>query len=103
MATNLATVLIDEVGSIEWSVTYYNPTSGARTGYRMWGVHDGTTGADAAATDLNIVTTATLGAITVTTTLDLSGVGAAQEMQLNTLMTGAGWYAAVVAERIYSV
>lgn len=100
--TTIASVSVDSVGTIEWGVNFYKPAASQRTHFRMVAAHDGTTGSDATATQLNEQSTISFGALDVTRLLSLSGAGGAQTMDLVVTAASVGWSVAIVAERLVS-
>jgi hypothetical protein len=100
--TQIASVVVDAVGTIEWGVNLYKAATAQRTHFRLVGAHNGTTGADATITQLNQQSTISFGVLDVVLSLTLTGFGPAQTMNLVGLASSVNWIAAVVPERLVS-
>jgi len=96
----IATVNVDTVLVVEWTVSLYQRIAANRFMYRIMASHDGTTGADATVTQMSQVSGIAIGAPAVTLSLGLSGAGVAQVMELKANTNDPNWYAAIVPERM---
>lgn len=98
----LASISVDSVGTIEWSLNLYKEATADRYHFRLVGAHDGTTGSDATGIQLSQQGTIAFGTNDVVLALVLSGVGPAQVMELQATAGSGNWKAALVAERMVS-
>ncbi len=85
-------VLVDEIASVHWLVTVENagaPTS--KKHFEVYAGHNGHSAADATGADDTVFARLRLGAnFNVSITVDVNGVGAAQEMRLRVASTEPG-------------
>lgn len=92
-ATTVDSVLVDDVEVAKW-IVYCAGSGGGdldkKTVVEILATHDGTSGADATATDYNVYAKLRMGTITgLSFAVDVSGVGAAQVMRLRVTSTMA--------------
>lgn len=99
-ATVVASVSVDEIAVVRWSLDLLNASTGERASWDVTATHDGTASADATTVDYIVNGLGPVRADIALIAVALSGVGAAQTMALTvTTAAGATGWVACVAPR----
>jgi len=83
------------VGGVDWKICISKLATGARQIVNISAVNDNTGTGNATTGDYNLYGGAIVGTVDVTITVDISGVGAAQQMRLLADTVSSGWIAYV--------
>lgn len=93
VAATLDSVVADSYQAAAWDVTLVK--SGSTSQRRIYGRHNGTSGADATTTAMGDHGSEDVGTVDVALDVDVSGAGTSQVMRLRATASSSGWTAYV--------